>query len=237
MATGTGLSLPNFGYDPSAPPVFFPSSSGGGASVGGGGFSDNVGGLIGEAAPLITALFSPRNKELDATKAGAADLLAKGNQLFTGGQQLSEEGKAAIAPVLNYLKSVAGGDQAALDVATAPERRRVIDQYDTAKQSLLTGPRSGGTASAALGLEANKAGDLASLIAQARRSGVTDLGQLSQFIMSLAQGQKTAGVSTTANATELYNQLAQQTAQRQGGLGKAIGGTIAKALPLILGLF
>ncbi len=97
----------------------------------------------------------------------------------------------ALAPVLNYFKSIASGDPGALLQATMPERGRVIDQYDAARKSASTSmPRSGGATSALLNSYISEANQLSDITAGARKEGINSLANL---------GVTTAGLSLSAD--------------------------------------
>jgi len=230
---GSAGSLSNL---PSRPTV--PNSSSGlpGGGLGeSGGMPDGGGdafdwkGAVGEFAPLLAGLFG--NNPYEKKTAGAADdMAALGKSLVGEGKGLAGEGKAALAPVLQFLQAVAGGDQTALMQATMPERKKIIDQYDTAKQSLKFAPRGGGTASAMLDIEGKEASDLAINSAEAHRSGVRDLGTLGMNLTSQGINAQAAGGASTANAATTYGKLQESKKDSLGGFGQVLG----KALPFIL---
>lgn len=255
MPSGSPLFNVDFGYSAARPPNFLDPSAGvlpsrqtvpfmgelptgapSGRMDAGGSSAAGWGDALEAGLPLLLSLLGPENKDLTAARTGAADLSKMGLDLSKAGGKLSAEGQAALAPVLRYLTAVAGGDPAALFEATAPERKRVLDQYDTAKQALGFEPRGGGRASSVMELEAQKASDLATLPAEARRAGVSELGDLGGLLASLGVQTRGQGVGATSQAAQISAMLGQQTEQRQAGLGAMIGKTLAKGLPWLLAL-
>jgi hypothetical protein len=193
-------------------------------SGGGGGNAGKIGGAL---APLLISLFGPKNTAADKASANSDQLTQMAQSLFSGGKDMTSLGLGALAPVLKYLTSVAGGDLSTLLSATAPERSRIIDQYDTAKRTSATfAPRGGGVTSSMIGLETGKASALATDAASARRSAVGTLGQL-------GEGLTASGLQAEAQgAQDLNNAITQQMAQakRQDDQMAALASGLAKAM-------
>lgn len=92
---------------------------------------------------------------------------------------LTGSGMSALAPVLKYFKALAGGDASAVAQATAPQRRRVIDQYDTARKTISQfGPRGGGSNAALAGSQFGQANELSDITANATNNAANELGTL-----------------------------------------------------------
>jgi hypothetical protein len=196
-------------------------SSGGSGSDGGSGFDWS--GLGKVAAPFVASIFGPSNPY-------EKDTLDTANTLKGLGAADKATGSAALAPVLAYLKAIAGGDPTAIQEATAPQRAKIIDQYDTAKKAITQQPRGGGQASAALSLEGKKASDLATTASSARTAGVQQLGSLGESIFNTGAQEQTSGLESALKA---FQGLSQDKQKTNAGFGAAIGA----ALPFIFGLF
>src|SRR5262249_27426854 len=119
------------------------------------------------------------------------------------GADTSAQGADMFRSVIPYVKALASGDQAALNVATMPERRRVIDQYDTARKSLTEfTPRGGGQATAMSNLAGKEAGDLSTLFANARQQGTAQALDIGKVLSSL-------GIDASKLSVETQQQIAQ----------------------------
>jgi len=177
-------------------------------SLGGGGWGSNVnwGGVAATAAPLIGSLFAPKSTDI---KGPTAEAYSAARNLQAQGAATQAQGAEALGPTLRYLSAIQSGDPSQILAATMPERRRVLDQYDTARQAVQFQPRGGGTSAAMTELNAREASDLAMLAPEARR-GALQLG--AQLGTSLT-GQ---GLTTQAAATsDLGTLLARQQEQKQ----------------------
>lgn len=186
-------------------------------------------GIAGLAAPLIGSLFTDnpykgkRDTNIDSVATLAKTLAAQGSAL-------SGQGEDALAPVLKYLMAVTGADPGALNTAIQPEKARVLDQYDTARKALQFAPRGGGQASATLQAGTRAASDISTLTAEARRSGVANLGTLGKGLLDTGIGETNAAARTYGDAAALYGRASDAQANSLGGFGAALG----KALPAII---
>lgn len=195
-SASTGSGIPgldglNDAWDPNGNFVGGTSVTGDFSGGGGGGF--NYGKLATGLAPLALSLFAPKDT---ANVPGAiGNATAAATQLGASGAATTAEGNAALAPVLNYLAAVTSGDPSALLAATMSERRRVIDQYDTARQAAQFSPRGGGTSSAVVNANTREAGDLASIGANARAEGIKTAAQLGTTLTGQGQNAQSASVS------------------------------------------
>lgn len=212
-AGGTGLSL-------------------GGGSTSGGSWWDNNGSTaikgIAAGAPLIASLFgsNPYTEKRDQT---ADQLKQMATTLGTQGKDIAGQGQAALAPVLKYLMAVAGGDPAALNAETAPERAKVLDQYDTARKAIQFSPRGGGQASATINAGARAASDITSLTAAAHRQGATDLGNLGKNLLDTGVSEQHNAASELASVLQTYDKAKQERAESNSGFGAAIGQALSFA--------
>jgi hypothetical protein len=147
------------------------------------------------------------------------------------GQQFQSLGLEAAQPAIQYLRGLLSGSPAALQEATAPERGRVIDQYDTARRAMIEqGPRGGGTTSALATSRLREAGDLATLPALLRRDAAgmagqmgTAFGELGLSADRLASANLDSVIRAVLGQEELRVTRRGQTAQVAGGIGEALG--------------
>jgi hypothetical protein len=146
-----------------------------------------LGGGIGAGVGFFKGLFGGGDDEEDEKKfdpdktalTTIEGLQAQSKQNKGRANELADQSSAALNPVLNYFKALASGDPSALMAATAPERGRVIDQYDAArKAAVVSAPRGGGTTSAIVNSYITEANQLSDITATARRDANSSLGQL-----------------------------------------------------------
>lgn len=182
-------------------------------------------------AGLLPMLFGGGggSKEMDAV---LKQLQGASDRASGMAKDFSLQGSELFGPAADYFKAVSSGDRQALLQATMPERKRVIDQYATAKRALGMQPRSGGTAAAGSALEAGQASDLAATTAGARTQGAqvsADLGKAMQSLGLSAEALASGDLNAILQALE---QKEAQKGQSAAGLGQALG-TI---LPLLFAL-
>lgn len=207
---------------------FLPS---GGSSRSGFDGGINWGDLAQGALPLLLSAFGPSNQYRQPTEDLAKELQALSEGIGTQGKKTAAQGSEALSSVLKYFKDLAGGDQAAVLEATAPERGRIIDQYDTAKKSVQTLPRGGGQATGILNLEQGKARDIANLSLGAREKGTTGLTQVGSTLLSAGTQQQAVGLSGMEGALRAFEQLSHDKTASQADFGKAIGSILASFIP------
>lgn len=183
---------------------------------------------IAAGAPLIASLFgsNPYTEKRDQT---ADQLKQIATTLGAQGKDIAGQGQAALAPVLKYLQAVAGGDPAALNAETAPERARVLDQYDTARKAIQFAPRGGGQASATINAGARAASDITTMTAAAHRQGVSDLGNLGKGLLDSGVNEQHNAASELASVLQTYDKAKQERAASNSGLGAAIGQALSFA--------
>jgi len=110
----------------------------------------------------------------------------RSDRLGQEGSDLRQQGQEALSPVLDYFKKLIGGDPAAMMEATAPERGKVIDQYDAARNAVARfAPRGGGQGSAIAGSYVQQAQQLGDITSQARQGAVAGLAQLGPQLQAL----------------------------------------------------
>ncbi len=133
--------------------------------------------------------------DVDEEEAGAVSPYLKQLQgssqgLRQQGQDLSGQGSQAMQPALQYLQQLLSSDPSQVQAATAPERGRVIDQYDAARRAVgQFSPRGGGTTSAMAESRISEADTLADITNTSRREA---------FGQSMAFGQALTGLGLTA---------------------------------------
>jgi hypothetical protein len=247
-ATNDWSNLPGFGTP--TPPLTLPAFGNGAGSTGslpaggtswgsfgsapsgGGSWWDSNGSStikgISAIAPLVTSLFGS-NPYTDKRDQTTDQLKQLATTLGTQGQSIAGQGQAALAPVLKYLQAVAGGDPAAINAETAPERAKVLDQYDTARKAIQFAPRGGGQASATIGAGAKAASDITSLTAAAHRQGVTDLGNLGKNLLDTGVTEQHNAASELNSVLQAYDKAKQERAATNTGLGSAIGSALSFA--------
>lgn len=180
--------------------------------------------LASVAVPAIASMFGGGNDETDAANRQLGDLT---KTLTDQSKESAQMGQDVLSPAADYLKAVTGGDRQALLQATMPERRRVIDQYASAKKAIAEfAPRSGSQAGSMIDLDARKAGDLAAVTAGARSQGVTLSTQLGTALRG--QSMTAAGQASSNLGTSIQTLLAQ--AQQRGATTAALGESLGSIL-------
>ena len=208
-----------------------------GASLGS--FIPGVGTLIGGGLGALGGwLFGggdddePKVNPEDATTAQLRGHAAKVGQI---GDTLVDSGQGALDPVLNYLKGILGDDPQALLRATQGARGRVIDQYDTARQTIAQfGPRGGGTNAVLAGSRISQANALADVTSTARREAVgqaaalgTGLTGLGLTAAQIEQSDLNTIIQTILTREGFDVSKRGQNMEALGGLGEALGTIIA----------
>lgn len=197
-----------------------PGAPGGGSS----GSSINwgkVGTLGAGIGGLLGSLFASGQQDITPI---TNTIQGQAKNLNAQGLNITAEGQANLAPVLKYFAALAGGDPTALLQATAPERGRVIDQYDAARRSSAQfTPRGGGQASTqqearvseaqAISTQTatartNAANTLASVASQQEQTGVTAQEASIQALASVLQPILAQNKQNAASSTSFFTGLA-----------------------------
>lgn len=177
-------------------------------------------GSAGMGLPLAMDQGSHQSDPLTALRSSADTAVKQASDL-------SGQGKDLFGPAADYLKKILSGDRQQMLEATMPERRRVIDQYATAKKAIAEfTPRGGGQAGSLSQINATEASDLATIGSGARadaaKTGLNtglNLESLGLTASSLA--------STDLNALmQMMETQHENSANRWAEIGKAAG-TIA----------
>lgn len=186
------------------------SGAGSGASIGtmimpglGTAIGAGVGGLLG--------LFTGGKKKKDAAKAGPVDpnspegmLQSRSKQLQGRADVQQEEGMGALNTSLNYYQDILGNDPGAALDATKAERGKVVDQYDTARQSIAEfGPKGGGTTSALANSriqQANATSDIGANLKSQAAAGAADIGATIAGLGMTQEQLASADLDTVLNA-------------------------------------
>jgi len=205
-----------------------------------------IGTAIGAISGGLWGLFGggkkkPKDEQKDEQNPETADVTAlRQSSEETGqqGEQLAGQGQEAIAPVLKYLKDVMGGDPSAALAATAPERGRVIDQYDTARRAAAQfGARGGATNAAIADSHFQEANQLSDITSTAKRDATAQLASLGTAVTGLGLSAKqlaSADLQTVINAIfgreQLKLEKRGQNMQAWSGLGQAAGSIIGGVL-------
>lgn len=149
------------------------------------------------------------------------------NDQLTAGKDLAGKGSTDLGPVLEYFKNLVSGNPNDVLAATAPDRRRVIDQYDTARRSSAQfTPRGGGDASSQNASRASEAGDIASLTASARSNAANSLGQL-------GESERNAGLTQEQTAQQTLASVLGPLFQQQQADQKSLIGTFTGLATMI----
>ncbi len=162
-------------------------------------------------------------------------LLSNSEGLKSKANEFGNMSAESIGPVLQYLKSILGDDPSAILDATRQDRGRVIDQYDTARQTIAQfGPRGGGTTSALAESRFSEAETLADLTSSKRSEAVALSGQLGTAFAGLglsADQLADADLNTILNAIlarEGFDVAKRgQNMEALAGIGEAVGTIIA----------
>src|SRR5262245_40065217 len=172
-------------------------------------------------AAALPLLFGGGGDDLSRALAKLQDTATKANQV---GIDATTQGSDMFRAVIPYVKAMAGGDQAALNVATMPERKRVIDQYDTARRSIAQfTPRGGGQATAMSNLYGQEASDLSGLFANARQQGVSQATDIGHVLSSLGLSAEGMSAQTQAAIAQILQKQQEQKASGWAGFAQAIG--------------
>lgn len=148
----------------------------------------------------------------------------RGTALTAKADTLGASGADALGPVLQYFRQLAGGDPSALMAATAPDRTRVVDQYDTARRSISNfSPRGGGTNASLATSRFNEGTDLATLTSNMRTNAANKLGDVGTSLEGLSlSADQLASMDLNSVIQAILAQKAQK-AQAMGGFGQALG--------------
>ncbi len=211
------------------------SGAGTGAALGSfvPGIGTGIGAGVGAIYGGLRGLFSGGDDDEDAAKA-ASDLdplRDSATALRQKGALLGGQGQQALAPTLAYYQSLIGQDPAALMQATAPERGRVIDQYDSARRAAAEfGPRGGATNAAIANSHFQQAQQLGDITSMAKRDATSQLAALGATMTGLglsadqlASMDLNAVIQAVLGQDYLDIQKRGQTMAMWGGVGETAG--------------
>src|SRR3990167_8019886 len=146
-------------------------------------------------------------------------------------------GTEALAPVLDYFKKILGNDPSAMLAATAPQRGRVIDQYDTARKAIANfAPRGGGSSEAFAQSYVSEGQDLSALTSQARSEATGQAAQLGTALQGLGL---TADQLASADLNTIIQAILgkQQLDLTKSWQNKQMAAGLAEGLGTLLGLY
>jgi hypothetical protein len=192
-------------------------------------WSDNIdwGQVAATGLAVIPSLFAGSRGSIAGPVSEIQDSARKTGE---AGAKLAAEGADALQGPLKYWSDLLSGDPNASMAATAPERRRIIDQYDTARRSSAQfTPRGGGQASTQMESRAQEAGDLATVGATARENAASALG-------SLGLNQQQVGLTMQQQAQQQLAQVLGPLMQQQRADSDSTLGAI-KGLASLAALF
>ena len=186
-------------------------------------------GSIGKAGlPLALSLLAPKSQSITPT-VNAIDKSA--GDLKTAGTKATATGQEALSPALKYFQALVSGDPNAILQATAPDRARVIDQYDTARKNIAQfSPRGGGQSSNINEGFTKEASDLSTGTASARSNAATALASIGNA--ETEQGLTAEERSISALSATLQPLLQQGEQQNNSvistftGIGKLLGSVL-----------
>lgn len=199
-----------------------------GAAIGGGaGFLSGLFGGGGSKKPADTEALDPILKNLQDSSAASRRTA----------DQFSGMGAEALAPVISYFKSIMGSDPGAVLAATAPERGRVIDQYDTARKAIANfAPRGGESAGAVANSYVTEGQDLSAITSSARRAAADTTAQIGLQLQGL-------GLTADQLASADLNTVIQAILSQQGldltksGQHAQLAAGLSEGLGTLLGLY
>ncbi|HEX6826516.1 MAG TPA: hypothetical protein VF077_09405 [Nitrospiraceae bacterium] len=163
------------------------------------------------------------------------NLLGKtGKEATESGVGRMAGGDAMMAPVVDYFKSLMGGDRAALEGAVAPEIDAISDQYSQIRKMFgQKGGRGGGQTAALSQLPTQQTGNISSLLGQARKGAAGQLGAMAGQQQTLGLNQQTLGGNLQQAASDAVlkqrNAAIGETGQRLQFVGQ-MANTMAGAL-------
>jgi hypothetical protein len=174
-------------------------------------------------AGLLPMLFGS-NKGDQQINAAIGNLKTNASEASALGKQFGAQSADLFQPVADYLKKVTSGNRQDVLAATMPERRRVIDQYATAKKAIAEfTPRGGGQAAAGAALQGKEASDLATTTAEARQQAFGQEGNLATAAAQLGISEQSLASGDLNSILNALNTQNQQHAQSAGALGSALG--------------
>lgn len=222
------------------------AASGAAAGAGIGSIVPGIGTGIGAGIGGLIGLFKGGKKKPNAagadtvgTETDPTSQLLKDNAAKQRGtaDEMKGAGMDAFAPVLDYFKKLLGNDPAALMEATKPERGRVMDQYDAARNSISNfAPRGGGSNAAVAGSYQQEAQQLGDVTSTAKREASAQAGQLGATITGLgltADQLASADLNTVINAALARKGIDVQ----QRGQNMAAIGDLGQGLGTLLGTY
>jgi hypothetical protein len=229
MATGGYFGAP--GFDPTFEPTGLPSyglgispysslPSGGTGGLGGGtGAGVSWGPLL--AAGLGAAGGLVGSNAGAGVLSGVQGVQQQAQLLGKQGQGLVGLGSEALSPAIAYFRQLLSGNPADLLAATAPERGRVLDQYDSARQAIANfSPRGGGVTSALNESRVKEASDLSTLTSNVRPQAAQALG-------SLGQSTTQTGLSAEEASVQALSQVLGPLLQQEGQDTQQVASTFA----------
>lgn len=220
------------------------------ARIGGYAAAPFTGGFSIPSANMLAGEIERRQSKNDTPGGGAnraggdgtdieALLQQRSKDLSTTGTQMRQTGQEALSPVLEYFKQLISGDPAAMLQATQPERGKVIDQYDAARNAIARfAPRGGGQGSAIAGSYVQQAQQLSDITSRAREGAVEGLAQLGSQMQALGlNAEQVASMDLNAliNAVLTREGLDVQKRGQTMGAWSEIGSAAGQFLGQYLG--
>lgn len=193
-----------------------------------------IGGGIGALAGWLGGGDDDDEDKFDQDKAAqdaTTGLMEGAGRTKAKAQAFGAQGQEALQPSMDYFQALAGDDPGALMAATAPERGRVMDQYDAARKAVSSfGPRGGGTTSALANSYIQEAYQTSDILATGRMDANQMLASMGLSLegLGLTAEQLTTGnldsvISAIMGQKSIDAQKRGQTMAMWGGIGQGAG--------------
>lgn len=219
--------------------------AGKGAAIGAGigSFVPGIGTALGAGIGGLWGLFSGGGDKKDKQDKQRAELMPYLDQLEAmaknqrqQGSDLADTGTSTLMPAIKYLRNILSANPAEAMAATAPERGRVIDQYDTARKAISEfGPRGGGTTSTLAQSRLSEAGDIADVTNTARREAFGQSAGLGTTLTGLGLSADQLASADLNTILESLLTVQGHDVQRHAGNLQALGG-LGQGLGSLLGI-
>lgn len=188
---------------------------------------------IGAGYGFLTGLFQD-DGQIDIDKLLGPDLdraRERSAQNAALGGKLIDQSSEGLTPALSYFRDLLSNNPATLMQATAPDRGRVIDQYDTARKAMAEfGPRGGGQTSAAGAARVAQGNALQEILSTARDKGAAGAAAVGGTLLqgglqatSLASQDLSTVINSILSSAGLQVQQQGQQQQMDAAQGEAMG--------------
>lgn len=159
----------------------------------------------------------------------SSDSITKGigagaTSLNQQGSDLTSSGLSALQPVFGQLMKLLSGDQNAINTATQPQVRSIVDSYDAARKATAQfSPRGGGQATALTKSRFNEASDIAGVKSNAITSATKDLAGLGTSLLNAGASEQAASLQSLFGLLTSAKQDEASTREMWGQIGMHAG--------------